>query len=230
MSEQHKNLAWIDLETTGLSPAADAILEIGVVITDMDLNVVNQRSWVCNPAGVDGRRGSVLAFTEITPHVWEMHTKNGLWRLSQESLIDLTIAQAKARRFIGENDAAGSPACGGSVHFDRAFLKCQAPLLDSVFHYRNLDVSSIRNVFKFFVPNVYEKSLYVARTGENKEPEHRALDDLAFSIRELKFFLNYLNDTGVDSMRQALAFAASVIKSGEGWTIDCERTIGEHLR
>ena len=169
------NLAWIDLETTGLRPPQDAILEIGIVITNNLLNEIAHASFVCKPS----RR---VMLDEVSPYVLEMHVKNGLWKESAGATINLKDVSALAIAFIKENEAEGSPACGSTVQFDRAFLKAQALELDQVFHYRNIDVSTLKNIASLYDAEAIE-------TCPKRDKQHRAVDDLRYSIQELEHYL-----------------------------------------
>jgi oligoribonuclease len=179
-SDPHENLAWLDLETTGLRPDEDAILEIGVVITDRELNTVNQLALVTQPS-------RNVPITEIDPYVAEMHSKSGLWLecLGAKGAFTFEHACSLARDFIFENKAAGSPMCGSTISFDRGFLKAQSPLLNGAFHYRNIDVSTLKNVMRLHFPAAPQWS---PMTG----PKHRALDDLHNSICEYGHYLQWM--------------------------------------
>lgn len=179
-NDPHENLAWLDLETTGLRPNEDAILELGVVITNKDLDIVAEISAVVEPS----RNTSI---TEIDPEVAAMHTKSGLWHecLAGSDRLSFEAACLMLYRFIREHDAAGSPMCGSTISFDRGFLKVQAPELLSVFHYRNIDVSTLKNVMEMHFSSCEP---YVPK----KEPTHRVIDDLHDSIEEYQHYLDFI--------------------------------------
>jgi oligoribonuclease len=160
------NLAWIDLETTGLDPDVHDIIEIGIIITDRELNEVARESWSISATPYPVAMGRVWSREAL-----EMHLASGL---VDELVLGTTIeaAAADARRFIDRSGAAGSPMCGASVHFDRAFLRRRAPSLHDVFHYRNFDVSSLRMAAE----------LAGLEVPERKRGLHRALPDLEDSI------------------------------------------------
>ena len=181
-NEGHENLAWLDLETTGLDTETCSILEIGIVITDKskELNVINQRSWVVHPT-------LPVDLGEIDPFVWNMHQKNGLWNelFIEGRAIHIPRASQEAIQFMRELKAIGSPMCGSNISFDRNFLEKKAPELQRAFHYRNLDVSTVKNMFKVFFP----------KSPGWAPPEtkgHRALNDLQDTLSEMRHYLNTL--------------------------------------
>lgn len=156
------NLAWIDLETTGLDPEVHDIIEIGIIITDRELREVARKSWVLYDATHE---------REWSREALDMHDASGLvGELAFGTTVEL--AAADARRFIDRNGAGGSPMCGASVHFDRAFLRRRAMYLHEAFHYRNFDVSSLRMAAE----------LAGLQVPERKRGLHRALPDLEDSI------------------------------------------------
>ena len=171
-------LVWVDIETTGLRPDKDAILEIGIVITDLELENENFHNWVCRPS-LD------ISIKDIDPYVFNMHSTSGLWQSSLAAEIDFHVAVGCAKRFLEEQNALGLPMTGSSIHFDRAFLKAQAPSLDKLFHYRNIDVSTMKNLVEIYHPDIFESR----PQGEKK---HRAVDDCFDSIAELKHYVNAL--------------------------------------
>jgi oligoribonuclease len=180
----NKSLAWLDLETTGTSATDDAILELGLVITPMpeegekpDLGILGKSSWVIKPS-------RPVSITDIDPYVWNMHTESGLWQESLEAELTLDEAVFEMVCFLESWLAEGSPLCGNSIHFDRKFLASQARSLHDRFHYRNLDVSSIKNMVLHHFPHVPE---YAPGTKP-----HRVLSDLENSISEYTHYLTHL--------------------------------------
>lgn len=175
------NLPWIDLETTGLRQGDDAILEIGVMITTPDLRIVDTRNWVISLEGAHVRIG------DIDPFVWKIHTENGLWaECLSDNARSLTTAADEAEAFMRQHDAIGAPAFGSGVHFDRGMLRSdmRTMSLDRAFHYRNIDVSSLRGFAERFAPAVYEKR---PQDGEKK---HRALDDCIHALHEFRYYVD----------------------------------------
>ena len=176
--DPHENLCWLDLETTGLDPLCDAILELGITITTKDLQHVTSKSWVVNPS-------RNIRIKDIDSFVWKMHQDNNLWNESLASKANLRAATNVAAKFIENNGAKGSPLCGNTISFDRNFLKVQAPELLQVLHYRNIDVSTLKNVFKMHFPDV-------APFEKPDNLPHRVLEDLEFTIAEYAYYLDII--------------------------------------
>jgi oligoribonuclease len=178
-------LVWIDLETTGLDAATDHVLEIGCVITDADLKPLASKSvlvWPNDPRWTMHALQARPAELGLGPGVLDMHEASGLLRdLRQRASYALGGAALVIGGFIEEHaPGATSPLCGSSVHFDRGFLvakRCTAIL--SRVHYRNLDVSVLKNLARLWGYPAWEAP---------KEKSHRALDDLACSIAELEHY------------------------------------------
>ncbi len=169
-----KNLVWIDLEMTGLSPATDRIIEIATIITDSHLNVLEE--------------GPVIAIHQPLRRLVEMddwntrvHTKSGLINRVRESDFDEQRAEQETIDFISRYVSANrSPLCGNSICQDRRFLANYMPRLESWLHYRNLDVSSIKELMVRWRPDL--------KDGFRKKNTHKALDDIRESIEELKYY------------------------------------------
>lgn len=180
-SSEHENLCWLDLETTGLRANDDAILELGIVITDKNLRKVAEQSWLVKPS-------KNVPITEIDPYVFNMHNKSGLWEecFGVEATW-LDSAERSAMQFIQNNGAQGSPLCGNTISFDRAFLKAQAPALLTCLHYRNIDVSTLKNVMKMHFPDV-------PPFVPSQDAAHRVLSDLNTSIAEYGYYLNIIKN------------------------------------
>jgi oligoribonuclease len=178
MSINNSNLIWIDLEMTGLDTQQDAILEIATLVTDADLNILAE--------------GPVLAITQPEDSLRKMdhwcqkqHGKSGL--LDRVRASQLTEAQAEVLtlEFLKEYIPAGkSPMCGNSICQDRRFLHRVMPKLENYFHYRNLDVSTLKELAKRWAPDV-AKSF-------KKKNVHLALADICESIEELQHYREHL--------------------------------------
>ncbi|MDP3331377.1 MAG: oligoribonuclease [Methylococcaceae bacterium] len=174
MALDSQNLIWIDLEMTGLDPDDDLIIEIATVITDKNLNVLAQ--------------GPVMAVHQSDAALAAMDDWNQQHH-GQSGLIDRvkasTISAAEAERltieflkqWVPENT---SPICGNSIGQDRRFLYRYMPKLEAYFHYRNIDVSTLKELAARWAPEV--------KDGFNKESTHQALDDILESIEELRYY------------------------------------------
>jgi oligoribonuclease len=176
------NLIWIDLEMTGLDPDRDSILEIATIVTDAQLNELAQ--------------GPVLAIATPLAKLEAMddwnrnqHGCSGLWQRALES----TVTQAEAERatldFLADYVPAGaSPICGNSICQDRRFLYREMPALERYFHYRNLDVSTLKELARRWAPQIL--------TGLRKEGAHLALADIRDSIAELRWYRQFMGELG----------------------------------
>ena len=161
--DPHENLCWLDLETTGLDPVNGIILEVGIIITTKDLETVVQKSWV---VGVPKH----FYHQDMDPFVWAMHQENGLWAECVNSDVEIRDVSREATKFIADHRAKGSPLCGNTISFDRSFLKAQTSLLRCL-HYRNIDVSTFKNVLKMHFPDV-------APSDKSTNLPHRVTGDL----------------------------------------------------
>jgi len=168
------NLIWIDLEMTGLEPDTDVIIEMATIITDSDLNILAE-----GPVFAIHHPDSVLAGMDE----WNtnQHGGSGLTQRVRESKISVAQAEAETIKFLEQWVPKGkSPICGNSIGQDRRFLVRGMPTLESYFHYRNLDVSTIKELARRWRPDVL--------AGVKKSGAHLALDDIKDSISELKHY------------------------------------------
>ncbi|GAB6068039.1 oligoribonuclease [Methylothermus subterraneus] len=168
------NLIWIDLEMTGLDPDRDAILEIATVVTDPDLNLL-----ATGPVLAIYQPESVLAAMDD----WNRkhHSESGLLERVRSAGVSEREAEARTLEFLKRWVPAGaSPMCGNSVCQDRRFLYRLMPRLEAYFHYRNLDVSTLKELARRWAPKVQE--------GFKKKNAHQALADILESIEELKYY------------------------------------------
>lgn len=169
-----KNLIWIDLEMTGLDPDRDRIIEVATIVTDEDLHEVAQ-----GPVIAIHQSDEVLDSMDEwnTTH----HTRSGLVQRIRESTEDEASAQRATLEFLAQHVPAGqSPMCGNSICQDRRFLARLMPELEVYFHYRNLDVSTLKILCQRWAPTV--------AGGVVKKASHRALDDIRESIDELAYY------------------------------------------
>lgn len=175
MSDQlPTNLIWIDLEMTGLDPDQDQIIEIATIITDSNLQILAE-----GPVVAVHQPDSILE--QMDDWNTEHHTNSGLVERIRES--DQTVADAESVtiEFLSNWVEGGvSPMCGNSICQDRRFMARQMPLLEAYFHYRNLDVSSVKELAKRWAPQVHQ--------GVVKAGLHLALSDIRDSINELSHY------------------------------------------
>ncbi len=174
MAADSNNLIWIDLEMTGLVPESDRIIELAVVVTDSQLNLVAE-----GPVLVVHQPDEVLAAMDS----WNrsVHGKSGLVEKVKASTLDEAAAERQTVAFLKEHVPAGaSPMCGNSICQDRRFLARWMPALEAHFLYRNLDVSTLKELVKRWKPELVK--------GMKKEGRHEALADIYESIEELKYY------------------------------------------
>ncbi|WP_452600473.1 oligoribonuclease [Rhodanobacter aciditrophus] len=174
MSYSEDNLIWIDLEMTGLEPETDTIIEIATIVTDKDLNVLGKGPNLA----IHQEKAVMDAMDEwCTEH----HGASGLTERVLNSPISMEEAEAQTIAFLEQYIPAGkSPICGNSVGQDRRFLYKYMPKLEAYFHYRYLDVSTLKELAKRWKPEALE--------GFEKTGAHLALDDIIESIEELKHY------------------------------------------
>ena len=174
MAKSKKNLIWIDLEMTGLDTNNDYIIEIATIVTDGDLNILAEGPIIA----IHQSDETLNAMDEWNTR---QHGGSGLVKRVQESTVTVEDAQQQTIDFLSDYVPAGvSPMCGSSICQDRRFMARLMPELESYFHYRNLDVSSLKELARRWAPKV-EKSF-------KKKSSHLAMDDIKDSIRELEHY------------------------------------------
>jgi len=168
------NLIWIDLEMTGLDTDRDHIIEIATIVTDSHLNTIAE-----GPVIAVHQSDAVL--NGMDEWNTRQHGQSGLTQRVRESAFDLQSAQEETLNFLQQYVPAGkSPMCGNSICQDRRFLAREMPALERFFHYRNLDVSTLKELMKRWRPDLSDHF--------KKGSTHLALDDIRESIAELKFY------------------------------------------
>jgi len=168
------NLIWIDLEMTGLDTTTDEIIEIATIVTDRNLNEIAE-----GPVLAVHQPRSVMDNMDA----WntKQHRESGLADRVLTSELRIADAEQRTLDFLKRHVEAGaSPMCGNSICQDRRFLARQMPLLETFFHYRNLDVSSLKILAQLWAPAI--------ASGFTKEATHRALQDIRDSIAELRYY------------------------------------------
>lgn len=174
MALDNDNLIWVDLEMTGLEPQQDQIIEIATVVTDKHLNILAQ-----GPELAIHQPDHVLdAMDEWnTRH----HGESGLTERVRQSQTSMADAEQETIDFLRKYVPAGkSPMCGNSICQDRRFMARLMPTLEAYYHYRNLDVSTLKELASRWKPEISK--------GFVKQGAHRALDDIIESIEELKYY------------------------------------------
>lgn len=181
MTQDNNNLIWIDMEMSGLSPDTDRILEVALVVTDSQLGVIAEA-----PVFVLSQPQAVLDGMDS----WNRstHAKSGLVDKVRSSTLTEAEVEARMIVFLQEHILSGvSPMCGNSICQDRRFLARWMPRLEAYFHYRNLDVSTLKELVKRWKPEIL--------AGLTKQGKHEALADIYDSILEMKYYREHFIGT-----------------------------------
>lgn len=177
-TKNHDNLVWLDMEMTGLNPMENVVLEVAVVITDSELNILAE--------------SVSYAITQPPEELAKMdkwnvntHTKSGLLERIATNGVALAYAEKELLKLIKKYvHKASSPLCGNTIHQDRKFIVRYMPELEEYLHYRNIDVSTIKELARRWYPKVVE--------GFKKHNKHEALADIHESIEELKYYRQHI--------------------------------------
>jgi oligoribonuclease len=183
-TQKANRLIWIDLEMTGLNPESDRIIEIATIVTDSELNILSEGPNLAihqDPALIGG----------MDDWNQKQHGGSGLIERVLSSKITDSDAEQQTLAFLKQYvDKKTSPMCGNTICQDRRFLAKYMPELEAYFHYRHLDVSTVKELAKRWAPSLFE--------AHKKESAHRALEDIKQSIQELQYYRNCFFQLGDD--------------------------------
>ena len=174
MAQDAKHLVWLDMEMTGLEPERERIIELAMIVTDSNLvTIAESPVWVVHQS--DAQLDAMDDWNKNT------HGRSGLIGRVKASTLDEAVVEAEALAFMKEYvPERASPMCGNSIGQDRRFMVRYMPLLEAWFHYRNLDVSTLKELCKRWKPEVAK--------GFVKKADHTAMADIRESIEELKYY------------------------------------------
>lgn len=185
-------LLWVDTETTGLDYDYDKLLEVGLILTDNELIEMARASWVF-PFTKESK-------ARLIPIIQEMHTASGLFEECYKTETSPALLQLQIATWIMENVPdydngdmkSKPPMAGSSVQFDRMMLLRNLPTVEGMFHYRNVDVSTLKETARRFAPNVYEE--WEEIKADHGDKKHRVFDDILMSIKEYDFYLSAMRN------------------------------------
>ncbi len=176
--DKSQRLIWIDCEMTGLSPENDQLIEIAAVVTDGQLNILAQSPELAI-------RQPIEVLEAMDDWNRNTHTKSGLWQRVIDSPLNTAQAEAHMLAFLSHwVDANQSPMCGNSICQDRRFLARLMPRLEKYFHYRNIDVSTLKELCRRWNTPLVD--------GFKKQGTHTALSDIIESVNELNYYRQFM--------------------------------------
>lgn len=179
--DKRQHLIWIDLEMTGLSPDTDRIIEIATIITNTDLQTIAEGPVLA----IHQSKAALAGMDDWNQH---HHGSSGLIERVKVSPHDERSAELITLQFLAQySEPRYSPMCGNSICQDRRFLARYMPDLEAFFHYRNLDVSSVKELAKRWRPDLSD--------GLKKEGSHKALEDIRDSVKELQYYREHFFNT-----------------------------------
>lgn len=182
VDEKDTRLIWIDLEMTGLNVDSDDIIEIATIVTDQELNILAEGPELAIHVDESVLKG-------MDEWCVSHHSSSGLWKRVLESQHNMRQAEEETLAFLRQwVNKGASPMCGNSICQDRRFMARQMPELEAFFHYRNLDVSTLKELARRWAPTIH--------SGLKKAARHLAMDDIRDSIEELRYYRKYLGELG----------------------------------
>lgn len=172
-----EHLCWLDMEMTGLNPEHDRVLEIAMIITDKNLNILAQSE-------VYAIHQSDEVLNNMNEWCITTHARTGLTQRVRESTFTEATAETELLQFMQQwIPPQSTPMCGNTIHQDRRFLARYLPQLEAYFHYRNLDVSTLKELARRWHPAIAK--------GVVKRGSHKALDDILESIEEMRYYRDH---------------------------------------
>lgn len=199
IADKDNRIVWVDLEMTGLDPSRHVIVEVAALVTDAELNIIDD--------GVDlVVHATDAELAEMDDFVTEMHSSNGLLDDIKASTVSIEEAEDAVLELVAKHcdPAHPAPLAGNSIATDRAFIRAQMPRLDDALHYRMIDVSTVKELSRRWFPKAYYNQ-------PEKGMAHRALTDIVESIRELDYYRRavFVDSPGPDTDTATKASAAA---------------------
>lgn len=199
IADKDNRIVWVDLEMTGLDPSRHVIVEVAALVTDAELNIIDD--------GVDlVVHATDAELAEMDDFVTEMHSSNGLLDDIKASTVSIRDAEDAVLELVAKHcdPAHPAPLAGNSIATDRAFIRAQMPRLDDALHYRMIDVSTVKELSRRWFPKAYYNQ-------PEKGMAHRALADIVESIRELDYYRRavFVDSPGPDTDTATKASAAA---------------------